>query len=67
MPEEQREKLKESHKAARNGRIGGRIDAVLMYAAGYSNVGIAKVLLLSHEEIRKHIVDFYVNSGLIRS
>ncbi|MCC8417392.1 MAG: hypothetical protein LN588_02540 [Rickettsia endosymbiont of Bryobia graminum] len=35
-----------------------------MYDAGYSNVEIAKVLLLSHEAIRKHIVDIYTYSNI---
>lgn len=58
LTEEQREKLKERHKTERDGRIRDRIKAVLMYDDGYSNVEIAKVLLLSHEAIRKHIVDY---------
>ncbi|WP_341762887.1 hypothetical protein [Candidatus Tisiphia endosymbiont of Melanophora roralis] len=58
LTEEQREKLKERHKTERDGRIRDRIKAVLMYDDGYSNVEIAKVLLLSHESIRKHIVDY---------
>ncbi|MCC8417953.1 MAG: IS630 family transposase, partial [Rickettsia endosymbiont of Bryobia graminum] len=58
LTEEQREKLKERHKTERDGRIGDRIKAVLMYNAGYSNVEISKVLLLSHEAKRKHIIDY---------
>ncbi|WP_341760894.1 MULTISPECIES: helix-turn-helix domain-containing protein [unclassified Candidatus Tisiphia] len=58
LTEEQREKLKERHKTERDGRIRDRIKAVLMYDDGYSNVEIAKVLLLSHESIRKYIVDY---------
>lgn len=58
LTEEQREELKERHKIERDGRIRDRIQAVLMYDDGYSNVEIAKVLLLSHEAIRKHIVDY---------
>ncbi|MCC8417618.1 MAG: IS630 family transposase, partial [Rickettsia endosymbiont of Bryobia graminum] len=58
LTEEQREELKERHKTEQEGRIGDRIKAVLMYDDGYSNVEIAKVLLLSHEAIRKHIVDY---------
>ncbi|MCC8417779.1 MAG: hypothetical protein LN588_04745 [Rickettsia endosymbiont of Bryobia graminum] len=58
LTEEQREKLKGRHKTKRDGRLGDRIKAVLMYDAGYSNVEIAKVLLLSHEAIRKHIIDY---------
>ena len=58
LTEEQREKLKERHKTERDGRIRDRIKAVLMYDDGYSNVEIAKVLLLSHEAIRKHIIDY---------
>ncbi|MCC8417016.1 MAG: hypothetical protein LN588_00410, partial [Rickettsia endosymbiont of Bryobia graminum] len=58
LTEEQREKLKERHKTERDGGIGDCIKGVLMYDAGYSDVEIAKVLLLSHEAIRKHIVEY---------
>lgn len=50
--------LIERHGSERDRRICDRIKAVLMYDDGYSYDEIAKVLLLSHEAIRKHIRDF---------
>ena len=58
LTEDQREKLKERYKTEWDGRIRDRIKTVLMYDDGYNNVEIAKVLLLSHEAIRKRIVDY---------
>ena len=64
LTEEQREKLKSGHRRERDGRIRDRIKAVLMYDDGYSYVEIAKVLLLTHEAIRKHIGDYQKASKL---
>lgn len=64
LTEEQREKLKARHRVERDRRVCDRIKAVLMYDDGYSYVEIAKVLLLTHEAIRKHIADYQNTSKL---
>ncbi|MCC8417715.1 MAG: hypothetical protein LN588_04365 [Rickettsia endosymbiont of Bryobia graminum] len=57
LKEEQREKLKELHNTERDRLISHRIKPVFIYDAVYINLEISKVLLLSHEAIRKHIID----------
>jgi len=64
LTEEQREKLRIRHRIERDRRVCDRIKAVLMYDDGYSYVEIAKVLLLTHEAIRKHVAD-YQNAGKV--
>jgi transposase len=58
LTEEQRKELIVSHRSERDRRVCDRIKAVLMYDDGYNYTEIAKVLLLSHEAIRKHIIDY---------
>ena len=57
LTEKEREDLKSRHKVERDKRVCDRIKAVLMYDNGYRLEEIAKVLLLSHEGIRKHLID----------
>ena len=54
-----KEELKKQHKLERDKRICDRIKAVLMYDDGYSIAEIGKVLLLSDEGIRKHLIDYH--------
>lgn len=60
----EKQELKAHHKQERDGRIRDRIKAVLMYDDGYSIVEISKVLLLSHEGIRKHLIDYHNDKKL---
>lgn len=53
-----RSKLKLQHTKERDKRVCDRIKAVLMYDDGYDYSEIGRVLLLSHEAIRKHIADY---------
>ena len=55
----ERQELKQNHKQEPDGRVRDRIKAVLMYDDGYGLEEIAKVLLLSHEGIRKHLIDYW--------
>ncbi len=52
----EKEELKLYHRSERDKRICDRIKAVLMYDDSYSIDEISKVLLLSDEGIRKHIM-----------
>ncbi|WP_341788967.1 MULTISPECIES: helix-turn-helix domain-containing protein [unclassified Rickettsia] len=60
----EREELKLCHRGERDKRIYDRIKAVLMYDDGYSIAEIAKVLLLSNEGIRKHLIDYHNDKKL---
>jgi transposase len=64
LTKEQREELVAQHKSERDRRICDRIKAVLMCADGYTYTEIAKVLLLTHEAIRKHIKDWELSKKL---
>jgi transposase len=60
----EKEELRIHHKKERDGRVRDRIKAVLMYDDGYSFAEIAKVLLLSDEGIRKHLIDYHGQAKL---
>lgn len=60
----ERNELMLQHKAERDKRVCDRIKAVLMYDDGYVLEEIAKVLLLSHEGIRKHLIDYHKQEKL---
>lgn len=51
--------LKARHRGERDKRICDRIKAVLLYDDGYKLLEIAKILLLSHEGVRKHLEDYH--------
>lgn len=65
LTESEREDLRLRHKRERDKRVCDRIKAVLMYDNGYSLEEIAKVLLLSHEGIRKHLIDYHSQNKLV--
>jgi len=58
LSNEERVQLKVQHKRERDGRIRDRIKAVLLYDEGWSIPAIAKVLLLSDDAIRNHIIEY---------
>ena len=58
LTQEIRNILKTQHVKERDKRVCDRIKAVLMYDDGYDYSEIARVLLLSHEAIRKHVADY---------
>ena len=64
LTEEERSELRSRHKNERDKRVCDRIKAVLMYDDGYSLDEIAKVLLLSREGIRKHLIDYHEDNKL---
>ncbi len=60
--------LKDLHKLEKDGRIRDRIKAVLLYDKGYSTRERERergeILLLTHEGIRKQLLDYKVESKL---
>ena len=64
LTEIEKSDLKSRHKVERDRRVCDRIKAVLMYDDGYSFDEIAKVLLLSREGIRKHLIDYHGDNKL---
>ena len=60
----EKDELKDRHYSEKDRRVCDRIKAVLMYDDGYKLEEIAKVLLLSHEGIRKHLIDYHQNEKL---
>lgn len=60
----EKEELRLRHRQDRDRRICDRIKAVLMYDDGYNITEISKVLLLSDEAIRKHLIDYHSHSKL---
>lgn len=64
LNEKEKEVLRFRHQVERDKRVCDRIKAVLMYDNGYSLAEIAKVLLLSHEGIRKHLIDYHDKAKL---
>lgn len=63
-PEEQN-RLKSQHKRERDKRVCDRIKAVLLYNEGWTYEQIAHVLLLTHEAVRQHVLD-YQNSQKLK-
>jgi transposase len=61
---EEREKLLYRHRGERDRRSADRIKAVLLRDEGMSHAGIARVLFLSEEAIRKHLADYEKNAKL---
>lgn len=64
LTETEKSELKSRHKVERDRRVCDRIKAVLMYDDGYTLDEIAKVLLLSREGIRKHLIDYHEDNKL---
>jgi len=58
LSDEERARLKVQHKRERDKRICDRIKAVLLYDEGWPIPAIAKVLLLSDDSIRNHIMEY---------
>lgn len=65
LSESEKQNLKDSHNKERDGRIRDRIKAVLMFDQGYNYSEIARVLLLSHEAIRKHVEQYHKYNKLV--
>jgi transposase len=59
LTEKEKIELRSRHKVERDGKVRDRIKAVLMYDNSYGLEEIAAVLLLSHEGIRKHLIDYH--------
>lgn len=55
---EERCRLRSEHKRERDKRVCDRIKAVLLYDEGWTYEQIAHVLLLTHEAIRQHLIDY---------
>ena len=63
----EKEELKQNHKQERDGRVREGIKAVLMHdVSGMGLEEIAKVLLLSHEGVRKDLLDYHGSAKLKR-
>lgn len=62
---EDRERLLNQHKKERDGRIKDRIKAVILRDDDWSLEAIAEALLISHEGVRQHLLD-YVASGKLK-
>lgn len=54
----ERQELRIQHKTERDRRTCDRIKAVLLYDKGWTLEQIAEALLMSHEAIRQHILDY---------
>lgn len=55
---EVRERLLKQHKQERDGRIKDRIKAVILRDDDWSLEAIAEALLISHEGVRQHLLDY---------
>lgn len=64
LTEIEKVELKDQHRGERDRRICDRIKAVLLYDKGYNVIEISDILLLSHECIRKHLIDYHNNHKL---
>lgn len=64
LSNEERYRLRLQHKKERDKRICDRIKAVLLYDEGWTYEQIAHVLLLTHEAIRQHILDYQSSQKL---
>lgn len=60
----ERKALYKQHKRERDRRICDRIKAVLLYDKGWSLEKIAEALLISHEAIRQHLLDYEASEKL---
>jgi len=58
LDESERNALLEQHKRERDKRICDRIKAVLLYDKGWSYKRIAEALLITHEAVRQHTLDY---------
>ena len=58
LSESERIELRKQHKHERDKKICDRIKAILLYDKGWTLEEIAETLLLSHEGIRKHLLDY---------
>ena len=64
LDESERIRLLEQHKKERDKRVCDRIKAVLLYDKGWTYERIAEALLISHEAIRQHVLDYEANRKL---
>jgi transposase len=62
---EVREQLLRQHKTERDGRVKDRIKAVILRDDDWSLDAIAEALLISHEGVRQHLLD-YAASGKLK-
>jgi transposase len=58
LDESERQELLEQHRKERDKRICDRIKAVLLYDKGWTYQKIAEALLISHEGVRQHVLDY---------
>ena len=58
LTDKEREQLKIQHKQERDGRVQGRIKAVLLTDKGWSSEAVAEALLISDQAVRNHIRDY---------
>src|SRR5271154_5328301 len=58
LTEREKEQLRLQHKRERDKRICDRIKAILLYDEGWTPQQIAKVLLITDQAVRNHIVDY---------
>jgi len=65
LSSEERNRLRSQHKRERDKRVCDRIKAVLLCDEGWTYEQIAHVLLLTHEAIRQHVLD-YQNSQKLK-
>lgn len=64
LSEDQRTSLRLQHKKERDKRVCDRIKAVLLSDKGWGLEKIADALLISHEAVRKHVLDYQTSSKL---
>ena len=64
LDQTERQRLLEQHKRERDKRICDRIKAVLLYDKGWSYQRIAEALLITHEAVRQHTLDYEVSRKL---
>ncbi|MDB2614009.1 IS630 family transposase [Chlamydiales bacterium] len=60
LDDSERQRLLSQHKKERDKRVCDRIKAVLLYDKGWTYQRIAEALLISHEGIRQHVLDYEV-------
>src|SRR3989337_3997562 len=64
LTDQERTQLQSQHRQERDGRVRDRIKAILLYDEGWTSQQIAKVLLISDQAVRNHVVEYKTSNKL---
>ena len=64
LTDQERAQLKSQHRQERDGRVRDQIKAILLYDEGWTSQQIAKVLLISDQAVRNHVVEYKTSNKL---